>query len=680
MRFALLLFLTPLLHPIALNAQEWNWAVDAGGGGNTDFCFGIASDSQGNAYWVGSVSGTADFGCATLTPGSTIAGSIAKYDASGVCQWVRGITTGFYDAWVYGIAIDAQDRVYITGSCQGTADFGNGITLGGSGSTDDWFTARYDADGTCLWAKRITNSSSSSEGRSIAVDEQGDIYVTGFAGGSGYIFDPITVNTGGFARQAVIVKYDSTGTALWAKSTTGTGTPKSARGIAVAGDRLFITGQIGYTQAFFDGMPITPVANSLNLYVLACDLQGNALWARSYGSGDHEGFSIAADTLGNVFVVGRMWGSLYLPNDTLTSVSSNDDIVLLGLDQQGNHRWAKSTGSTQRDLAWGVTADGMGNAYVAAQFNSAIDFFGTPLTALGSEDALITKVEADGDIVWVQRPSGFQRDIPLCIHRQGVAPNKLYFGGYYFGPITYGSTTIDDNGNGDAMMVSGIDTTFHLSAWANTVCPGACDGEAIAFCNGEAPFTFLWNTGTTTQGVEGLCPGEYLVEVTDVNGEVQIDTVYINEVADPGFTVQASGSTLSIIGGVAYEWYFNDETILDSDTSSIEADANGDYHALVTMAEGCVFSSDTLAYIGMGLRDLGIGGMSLYPSPACDHITVLTTRPITRLWVASPLGETTPMQYDGTSKIDVSTLAPGLYFVRALLNDGSVMGGAFVKD
>ena len=661
-------------------AQQWNWAVSAGGGGNTDFCFGIATDSQANAYWVGSVSGTANFGCATLTPGSTIAGVIAKYNATGACQWVRGITTSFYDAWVYGITIDAQDHIYITGSCQGTADFGNGITLSGSGSTDDWFTARYDTDGTCIWAKRITNSSSTSEGRSIAVDEQGDIYVTGIAGGSGYIFDPIIVNTGGFARQAVIVKYDSTGNALWAKSTTGFGTPKSARSIAVAGDLLFITGQIGYTQAFFDGMPITPVANSLNLYVLACDLQGNALWARSYGSGDHEGFSIAADTLGNVFVVGRMWGDMYLPDDTLTSNGSNDDIVLLGLDQQGNHRWAKSTGSTQRDLAWGVTADGMGNAYVAAQFNSTIDFFGTPLTALGSEDALITKVEADGDIVWAKRPSGYQRDIPLCIHRQAAAPNKLYFGGYYWGAITYGSTTMDDVGNGDAMMVSGIDTTFHVSAWANTVCPGTCDGEAIAFCNGEAPFTFLWNTGATTQGIEGLCPGEYIVEVTDLNGEVQIDTVYINEVADPGFTVLASGSTLSIVGGVAYEWYFNDEVILDSDTASIEADANGDYHALVTMAEGCVFSSDTLAYIGMGLRDLGIGGMSLYPSPACDHITVLTTRPITRLWVASPLGETTPMQYDGTSKIDVSTLAPGLYFVRALLNDGSVMGGAFVKD
>ena len=63
-----------LLTALSMLAQEWNWAVDAGGGGNTDFCYGIATDSQGNAYWVGTVSGTADFGCATLTPGSTIAG------------------------------------------------------------------------------------------------------------------------------------------------------------------------------------------------------------------------------------------------------------------------------------------------------------------------------------------------------------------------------------------------------------------------------------------------------------------------------------------------------------------------------------------------------------------------------------------------------------------------------
>lgn len=663
MRRILIPFL--FLH-LPLFAQQWNWAADAGGGGNTDFCFSIATDSQGNAYWVGSVSGTADFGCGTLNPGNTIAGFVAKVDANGACQWVRGITTSFYDAWVYGIAIDAEDRIYITGSCQGTTQFGNGISLSGSGSTDDWFAARYDVDGTCLWAKRITNSSTSSEGRSIAVDEQGDIYVTGFAGGSGYMFDPITVNTGGFARQAVIVKYDSTGTALWAKSTTGFGTTKTARGIAVAGDRLFITGQLGYTQAFFDGMPITPVANSLNLYVLACDLQGNALWARSYGNGDHEGFSIAADTLGNLFVAGRMWGNLHLLDDTLTSASSNDDILLMGLSQDGDFRWAKSTGSAQRDLAWGVTTDGMGNAYVAAQFNNTINFFGTPLTALGSEDILISKIDADGDVVWAQRPSGFQRDIPLCVHRQTSAPHKLYFGGYFWGAITYGSTTIDDVSNGDAMIVSGIDTTFHVSAWASTVCPGACDGEAIAFCNGEAPFTFVWNIGATTQVIDALCPGEYIVEVTDANGDVRTDTVYIEERSDPGYTVQVLNDSLFTTGGTSWQWFLNGSTLV-SDSASAIAPSTGDYHALVTDAFGCAWSTDTVTVVlNTGVADAAISSVRAFPIPTTSVLFVDHTGAAAQATLLNASGQQVLsfVLLAGRNTVDVEAMPSGLYLVR----------------
>lgn len=668
-----------LLTALNSQAQQWNWAADGGGGGNTDFCFAIATDSQGNAYWVGSVSGTADFGCGTLSPGTTVAGFVAKVDASGTCQWVRGITTGFYDAWVYGIAIDAQDRIYITGSCQGNADFGNGITLSGSGSSDDWFTARYDTDGTCVWAKRIVNSSSNSEGRGIAVDDQGDIYVTGFAGGSGYIFDPIVVNTGGFARQAVIVKYDSTGTALWAKSSTGFGTTKSARGIVVAGDRLFITGQIGYTQAFFDGMPITPETNSLNLYVLACDLQGNALWARSYGNGDHEGFGIAADTLGNVFVVGRMWGDMHLPEDTLASNGGNDDIVLLGLDREGNYRWAKSTGSPQRDLAWGVAADGMGNAYVAAQFNNTIDFFGTSLTSLGSEDILISKVEADGDVVWAQRPSGFQRDIPLCIHRQAAAPHKLYFGGYFWGAITYGNTTIDDVLNGDAMIVSGIDTTFDVSAAATDVCPGACDGVIEPFViGGTAPFSFQWNNGSTVPELEGLCPGIYIVEVVDANGQTIIDTVYINEHPDPGYTVLASNDSLWTTGGTAWQWFFNGSTLV-SDTASTIAEETGDYHALVTDAYGCIWSTDTVTVVlNTSVAELADTSLRVYPVPAASTLFIDRTGGVVQAELLNSSGQR--IRYitlnAGRNALDVGALPSGIFLLRAA--DGST--ARFTKE
>lgn len=660
-----------ILLAIPLHAQQWNWAVDAGGGGNTDLCYDIATDSQGNVYWVGSASGTADFGCATLTPGNTIAGVLAKYDVNGACQWVVGITTSFYDAWVYGIAIDAQDRIYITGSCQGTTQFGNGISLPGSGSSDDWFAARYDVNGTCLWARRITNSSSSSEGRGIALDDDGGVYVTGFAGGSSFTFDPITVNTGGFARQAVIVKYDSTGTAQWARSTSGTGGGKSARAITIANDRLFITGQMGYTSATYDGLTLTPNSTSANLYVLACDLQGNGLWARSFGPGDNEGFGIAADTLGNLFVVGRMNGTLILPDDTLTSLSNNDDMVLLGLDQQGAYRWGKSTGSAQRDLAWSVTADGMGNAYVSAQFNNTIDFFGTSVAALGSEDALISKVESDGDIVWVARPSGYQRDIPLCIHRQAEAPHRLFFGGYYFGPITYGGITLNDMGNGDAMLISGIDTTFDVSLVVTPTCPGSCDGSITTYMNGRAPFSFLWSTGSTSPDTQGLCVGSYIVEVMDSLGQVIIDTAFIHEAADPGYAVQVLNDSLWVNGGFAWQWYVDGQLMTGSDSAAVLALVTGNYSAQVADANGCVWSTDTvLVVLNVGVSDDPLPVVTVFPVPADDQLVISASERIMNVSVVDLLGRVSALPRTGSDTFDTNALSAGQYIARVRFADG----------
>ena len=534
-----------LLLPFNLCAQQWNWAVDAGGGGNTDFCWGIATDSQGNAYWAGSISGSADFGCTTISP-SAIAGVLAKYDSTGTCIWARSITVGFNDAWAYGIAIDAQDRIYITGSYDGNADFGNGITLNSLGG-DDIFLARYDTDGNCLWASRGGSSGSNDEARGVAVSDSGEVFITGVSGGAIIAFDAISIPNTGNWKQIVVACYDSSGTVQWAKASTGNGQGKSARAISIANDRLYITGWLSFTAAAFDGLAITTDAIASKLYVLACNVHGDALWANAYGSGEHEGIGIAADTLGNVFVSGRLWGALYLPDDTLNSVSANNDILLMGLDTAGTFRWAMSTGSALNDVAYDVEADGLGNAYVSAQFLQTIDFFGTPLTALGSEDLLVARVTNWGAVTWVKQGGGFMRDVGLCVHRSNVGSKPVYVGGYYFGPATYGSSTIDDVQNGDAMMIQLSDTTI-------------------------------------------------------------VDIV------------------------TALPQHERDEEVL------------------------------------------------LFPSPAGDRITLRTARPIMQLWIASMLGEIMPLRYDGKGTLDVSALAPGLYYLRALLNDGSVAGEAFVKD
>jgi hypothetical protein len=651
--------------PLPLHAQQWNWAASAGGGGNVDFCHGIATDSQGNAYWVGSLAGTVDFGCGTITDGnSDVMGFIAKRGPDGACLWVRAITVGFNDAWAYGVAIDAADRIYVTGSYNGNASFGDGVTLSSLGN-DDIFLARYDTAGTCQWARRAGSSGSSDEARGVAVSADGAVFIAGFSGGTTIGFDDISIPNAGNFRQLVIARYDSTGTVQWARASTGNGQGKTCRAISVSGDRLFVTGQIGGSAASYDGLALTPAASGAYLYVLATDLDGNGVWARSFGTGDHEGMGISADTLGNVFVAARMWGSLFLPDDTLTAVSSNDDILVMKLDEDGDLQWAQSTGSTQRDLAWDVEADGMGNVLVAAHFQQSIDFFGTPFTSLGGEDMLIAKLDGGGNVVWAARPSGFQRDIPLCIHRQASTPNSIYFGGYYWGAITYGNTTIDDVGNGDAMLIAGVDTTFAVSAYSAGVCPGTCDGTAEVFTNGIGPLSFLWNTGATTPVIEELCPDSYSVEVFDANGAVRSATIVVAERPDPGYTLQMVGDSLWVEGGITWEWYL-DAVQLSSDSSSVVAQVNGDYHALVTDAFGCLWSTDTVQVITTTVIGVEREDLRAWPNPMGEVLFVDGLRPVELLELSDALGRVVwrGQATDGRSTIPTSGLAPGSYLLR----------------
>ncbi|WKZ65711.1 MAG: SBBP repeat-containing protein [Flavobacteriales bacterium] len=660
------LLLVVLCSTNVLHAQQWNWAAGAGAGGNVDFCYDIATDSQGNAYWVGSLAGTVDFGCGTITDGSSdVMGFIAKRSPDGTCQWVRAITVGFNDAWAYGVAIDAADRIYVTGSYNGNADFGNGVTLNSLG-IDDIFLARYDTVGTCLWARRAGSSASNDEARGVAVSPDGGIFIAGFSGGTTIAFDGISIPNAGNFRQLVIARYDSLGTVQWARASTGNGQGKSCQDISVAGDRVFVTGQVGSTVASYDGIALTPGSAGSYLYVLATDLDGNGVWARSYGNGDNEGMGISADTLGNVFVAARLWGNLFLPDDTLTSASSNDDILVMKLDREGAFHWAQSTGSAQRDLAWDVDADGMGNVLVAAHFQQSIDFFGTPFTALGGEDALIAKLDGDGNVVWASRPSGFQRDIPLCIHRQATAPNSIFFGGYYWGVITYGGSTIDDVGNGDAMLVAGVDTTFAVSAYATPVCPGACDGVAYAVVNGDQPFTYAWSTGATTSSVAGLCAGTYVVEVADAGGHLLVDTVIVTEHGPLDLSIQVDGDSLWVEGGSDWIWELDGFQVGAGQPYHI-AWASGTYMVHFQDAYGCMNGSPTIIVVlGVGVEEDALGALRAWPNPMADLLHVQGLSPGMGVELRDALGRLIWQGQAAADRMEIPThgLPHGSYLLR----------------
>ncbi len=64
----------------------------------------------------------------------------------------------------------------------------------------------------------------------------------------------------------------------------------------------------------------------------------------------------------------------------------------------------------------------------------------------------------------------------------------------------------------------------------NATCFGVCNGSTVAAGSGGAvPYTYHWNTGPNTPSITALCPGTYLVTVTDMLGCTGINSTTITQ-------------------------------------------------------------------------------------------------------------------------------------------------------
>ncbi|GAG38315.1 unnamed protein product [marine sediment metagenome] len=106
-----------------------------------------------------------------------------KYNSSGVEQWVaRYNGTGNWEDYAYAIAVDDSGDVYVTGRSVG------------SGTFDDYVIIRYNSSGVKQWIKRYNGPVDSTDNaRAIAIDGDGNVYVTGRSVGSGTGYDYTTI-------------------------------------------------------------------------------------------------------------------------------------------------------------------------------------------------------------------------------------------------------------------------------------------------------------------------------------------------------------------------------------------------------------------------------------------------------------------------------------------------------
>ena len=191
------------------------------GTSQSDISFGVATDKDGNLYITGSTWGSFD--------GQNAGGRdawVAKYDTQGNLLWIEQLGTSEYDR-SFEVATDHEGNLYITGETSGSFDNQN------AGDNDAW-VAKYDTQGNLLWTEQLgTSQSDISFG--VATDKDGNLYITGSTWGS---FDG--QNAGD--NDAWVAKYDTQGNLLWTEQL-GTSQSDISRGVAIDNNgNSYITG------------------------------------------------------------------------------------------------------------------------------------------------------------------------------------------------------------------------------------------------------------------------------------------------------------------------------------------------------------------------------------------------------------------------------------------------------
>ncbi len=238
------------------------------------------------------------------------------------------------------------------------------------GSGGDVFLLKFDNIGKLLWA-RTWGGSNYEEGRGVATDSLGNVYVTG-----------TTYSFGAGQSDAFILKFDSAGNLIWQR-TWGGSSSEAGYGISVdSSDSIYVT---GYTAS--------AGAGGIDLFLLKLDSSGNMVWQHTWGGlASDSGSAIAINGSRDVYVAGY----------TNSFGAGKDDALLLKFDSNGNLLWQKTWGGISTDQASGIALDSGGNSIYLA---------GTTCSyGAGGCDAPILKISVAGNLVWQHTWGGSSDD------------------------------------------------------------------------------------------------------------------------------------------------------------------------------------------------------------------------------------------------------------------------------
>ena len=252
---------------------------------------------------------------------------------------------------------------------------------------------------------------------SMAVDGSGTTYSVGAYEGT-VDFDPGSgteslTSTG--VDDTFVVKLDSSGELVWAKSLGGSSHDQAMDVASDDSGNVYILGRFEGTADFDPGLGVSNLTSNgaFDVFIVKLNSSGDFLWAKSYGnSKDDQPHAVAVDSSGTVNITGWFQQTVdFDPGAGVTNFASRGgtDAYLLKLNSTGDYESLTQFGSTSQDKGSAIAIDSADNVYVIGDFAGTIDFDpgpGTTNKTPTAYDAFIVKLDSSGGLVWVSTFSG----------------------------------------------------------------------------------------------------------------------------------------------------------------------------------------------------------------------------------------------------------------------------------
>ena len=355
------------------------------------------------------------------------------------------------------VAVDGQGNVYVTGETR-SPNFPVKNPIGGFGGDRDGFVTKLDPTLSVVIYSTYLGGANADRAQSIAVDPQGNAYITGFTQspnfpvtqdaldttcGSDGACNPGTLVDGRpfYRNDAFVVKLDPAGKLVYG---TFLGDQESDSGAGIAVDGLGTAYVTGYTQSA--RFPTTPgafqsecrtsggVAGSCSqdVFVTRINGAGNDLVYSTRLGGSHpdQGMAIALDVKSGIASAAYITGTTQSTTDFPTTPGAfrpiglgSSEAFVTKLDALGHSLlYSSYLGGSDYDDGRGIAVDGAGSAYVIGQTASA-DF--------PTVNAFDSTCGSDGDCNFV----GTQRYVDVFVSKvnpQGTGlAYSTYLGGSY---------------------------------------------------------------------------------------------------------------------------------------------------------------------------------------------------------------------------------------------------------